>query len=270
MAFNLPFMALGTVNALFLLHQRMINSVGLWDDELADMDRVGTVTILMPTLNEADLVERALASLRDQNVLVAYPDRFEIVVVDSDSTDGTAEIAKRLADKVITAPLGKLTSIDTALQEIKSDIIIAVDGDSFYNVNFANLLLRHFEDPKVVGVSGVELYEGSLPAIWSLVNENYFFSVKPRLMGRGSAYRRAAYFSTGGFNLDIDQKDLGQMVLEEEFGFWNRLSAIGKCLRETRASVITAPRRLGCSGCAYDEDAPHCVFCEQVHAGERF
>jgi glycosyltransferase involved in cell wall biosynthesis len=255
----------------------MTNSIDDADDALADMGRIGKVTVLIPTLNEAAHIEETISSLRNQNVALAYPDRFEIVVVDSYSEDGTVEIASRLADRVIMAFRGKLTAIDAALRQVDGDIVVATDGDSIYRVNFLNLLLRHFEDPDVVAVTGSELIDdNALNTFRSLSLEGNMLSAidlsdilpkTQKLQGRGSAYRRDAYFATGGFDLSIDQTNLAEMIIEEEIGFWGRLKKVGKCVREMRASVRTGSRRLTCATCATNEQ---CAYCEQVQTGERF
>jgi len=265
--FDLSLWALGTAIGLFILHQRMVNSIGLGNDRLVDLNKVGNISIIMPTLNEALLVERALVSLQDQNVRVAYPERFEVIVVDSASQDETVQIARKYADRVLTAPRGKLTAMDIGIREARGDIIVAVDADCNYNVNFLNLLLRHFENPNVVAVSGVEFMEHH--EILSLLVENYVYAVKPRLHGRGSAYRKQAYFDIGGFNLDINQQDVYSMMNEEEFGLWLRMSQVGECVRETRASVVASARRLECAHCQINK-TEECAYCQEVTAGQRF
>ena len=51
------------------------------------------VTAVVPARNEADVIDRSAGSLLAQD----YPGTFEIIVVDDDSTDGTAEAAAALA-----------------------------------------------------------------------------------------------------------------------------------------------------------------------------
>ncbi len=47
-------------------------------------------TAVVPARNEADVLERSLASLLQQN----YPGRFRVVLVDDQSSDGTADVAR--------------------------------------------------------------------------------------------------------------------------------------------------------------------------------
>jgi hopene-associated glycosyltransferase HpnB len=53
-----------------------------------------SVVAVVPARNEADVVERALGSLLAQD----YPGDLRIILVDDDSTDATAAIARRIAD----------------------------------------------------------------------------------------------------------------------------------------------------------------------------
>jgi hopene-associated glycosyltransferase HpnB len=66
------------------------------DDDLAAAatpTRWPSVTAIIPARNEAEIVGRCIGSLLRQN----YPGRFEVVLVDDESTDGTAEAARRSA-----------------------------------------------------------------------------------------------------------------------------------------------------------------------------
>mgnify|MGYP000032286124 CR=1 FL=1 len=51
------------------------------------------VTAVIPARNEADMLPSSLTSLVTQD----YPGEFSIVLVDDQSTDGTAEIARKIA-----------------------------------------------------------------------------------------------------------------------------------------------------------------------------
>lgn len=53
-----------------------------------------SVVAVVPARNEADVLPRSLASLAAQN----YPGEFSIVLVDDQSSDGTADVARRVAE----------------------------------------------------------------------------------------------------------------------------------------------------------------------------
>jgi glycosyltransferase involved in cell wall biosynthesis len=245
---------------------------------------IGSVSIIIPTYNEEAYIERCLKSILAQNIVVEYPDYFEIIVVDSYSSDKTIEIAKRYANRIIYAPRGKLTARDLAIKNSNGEIIVSVDADVFAPVNWLNLLLRHFRCPRdgcrwsnVVAVSGPTIGEyAALDSIslWRfLLYGNGAFQLK-RLYGRNSAFRREAYFLAGGFDLDVDQFDLNSIINEEEFAFARRLSEFGRYVFDLQASVFTQTnRRVKCRDIdleTCDVSDPLCRYCWEIKEGERF
>ena len=82
------------------------------------------VSVVIPTHNEAHSIGRVLADLPSDIVT-------EVLVVDSDSTDGTAEIAAKMGARVLHEPrrgYGRacLTGIANVLNP---DIVVFLDGD---------------------------------------------------------------------------------------------------------------------------------------------
>jgi hypothetical protein len=55
------------------------------------------------------------------------------------------------------------------------------------------------------------------------------------MSGRGSTFLRHAYFKTGGFRLNINQRNVRELLLEEEVAFKKRLERVG------RVVLVNAP-----------------------------
>jgi glycosyltransferase involved in cell wall biosynthesis len=82
------------------------------------------VSVIIPTHNEAHAIERVLADLPSDLTT-------EVIVVDSNSTDGTPEIAARMGARVIQEPRrGYGRACLTGLAEtIAPDVVVFLDGD---------------------------------------------------------------------------------------------------------------------------------------------
>jgi len=88
------------------------------------------VSIVIPAFNEADNIERTVASLLDQTF--ASSD-YEIVVVDNNSTDKTWEILNRLKVKAVKQHLqGCGPAKQKGLESSLGKYILNADGDVFY------------------------------------------------------------------------------------------------------------------------------------------
>ncbi len=95
------------------------------------------ITIVIPCLNE----EQGIAE-----VLSRMP-RFvdEVIVVDNDSTDRTAEVAARHGARVIHEKIrGYGRAYKTGLLQAQGDIIVTLDGDHSYPIDAVSYLLEVF------------------------------------------------------------------------------------------------------------------------------
>ena len=82
------------------------------------------VSVVIPTHNEAQAIERVLADLPSDLTT-------EVIIVDSNSTDGTPEIAARMGARVIQEPRrGYGRACLTGLAAASSpDVVVFLDGD---------------------------------------------------------------------------------------------------------------------------------------------
>jgi membrane protein DedA with SNARE-associated domain len=84
------------------------------------------VSVVIPAYNEQAFLEAAIRSVRQQ------PVKAEVIVVENGSTDGTAEIARRLADGVAQteAPLGYSRARNLGAAIAHGEILVFLDADS--------------------------------------------------------------------------------------------------------------------------------------------
>lgn len=93
------------------------------------------VTVVIPCLNEERGIEQVLGRMP------AFVD--EVIVVDNDSTDRTAEVARAHGARVIREKVrGYGRAYKTGLIEARGDIIVTLDGDHSYPVDAISYLLE--------------------------------------------------------------------------------------------------------------------------------
>jgi len=96
-----------------------------------------TVTVVTPCLNEEKGIVEVLSRMP------AFVD--EVIVVDNDSTDRTAEVARLHGARVIHEKIrGYGRAYKTGLIEAKGQIVVTLDGDHSYPVDGISYLLEVF------------------------------------------------------------------------------------------------------------------------------
>ncbi len=113
---------------------------------------VPRVSIAIPTLNGGELFTDLLHQLARQ----ATDFRFEIVVIDSGSTDGTDEVARAAGARILRIPPGEFNHGRTrnkAIESCKGEFIVLMTQDAVPADGFLlSSLLLPFEDASVAGV----------------------------------------------------------------------------------------------------------------------
>ena len=115
------------------------------------------VSIFVPAYNEAENIEAAIESL----LLLDYP-RYEVIVVDDGSTDGTCGRAKRYAGshgrcaiRVYRKPNGgKWSAHNFAFRRAIGELVLCLDADSRVNPLSLRRMVVHMADPQVAAVAG--------------------------------------------------------------------------------------------------------------------
>lgn len=197
-------------------------------------------SIVVPCLNEAAYLPAALRSLQAQT----YPGPYEIVVVDNNSTDATAEVARGFGVRVVAEPRpGVCQARQRGTAESRGDIVVSVDADTTYAPDWLATVDRHFAaDERVVAVAGPCRYVGG-PA-WAAVYTWLLFGAVHlwyRLTGRTAyasatniAFRRHAF---PGYDVRLTQGGDELQVLHD-------LRGRGRIVYDHSNPTFTSSRRL--------------------------
>ena len=115
------------------------------------------ISILIPCYNVSSVIDNKIKSTLE----IDYPkDKFEIIAVESGSTDNTYSILSKYADtgkiKLVRQlqRLGKSSAINFGLSICNSDIIVMMDADASLEKNSVKELVKNFADETVGAVVG--------------------------------------------------------------------------------------------------------------------
>jgi glycosyltransferase involved in cell wall biosynthesis len=113
------------------------------------------VSIIVPTLNSAETVERAIKAIFQQT----YPrDKYEVVVVDGFSIDKTLDILSKFPVKLIMQEKAKYPGDSGARNQgflnSKGSIIVTTDSDDVVDQQWLEQLVKVYSDPSVDFVVG--------------------------------------------------------------------------------------------------------------------
>jgi glycosyltransferase involved in cell wall biosynthesis len=94
------------------------------------------LSIIMPVLDEASVIAGALEALAPYRANGA-----EAIVVDGGSRDGTPEIARPLADRVVAAPRGRASQMNAGAAVARGDVLMFLHADTMLPPDADQLVL---------------------------------------------------------------------------------------------------------------------------------
>jgi len=184
----------------------------------------------VPTLNEA----RALPGLLDH--LAALPGRFEVVVADGASVDGTAGVARAhpAAPRVVEAPAGRARQLNAGAAASAGELLVFVHADSRLPSDAYRSVTAGCRDRRVVGGNFRLRFEGDDLFCRTLAS---YYRLSRRLgiyYGDSSIFvRREVFERLGGFR---------ELPIMDDYDFARRLERSGPtaCLP---GPAVTSARR---------------------------
>jgi rSAM/selenodomain-associated transferase 2/rSAM/selenodomain-associated transferase 1 len=116
-----------------------------------DLERLGYaqpvpppyLSVIIPTLNEAENIEKALHSAQAQGV--------EIIVVDGNSCDETVSLAQKSGAKVLTSSPGRVPQMNKGAATAQAEVLLFLHADTLLPSGYADMIFNVLSDSKVVG-----------------------------------------------------------------------------------------------------------------------
>ncbi|HUD11149.1 MAG TPA: glycosyltransferase [Candidatus Saccharimonadia bacterium] len=112
------------------------------------------MSIVICVFNGERGLGRAIESLLDQN----YPkDRFEVVIVDDGSVDGSVEVASQYPVRIVqhTKNMGVAAARNTGLEAVRGDVYVCFDDDLEVSREWLRNLATGYDMPNILGVGSL-------------------------------------------------------------------------------------------------------------------
>ena len=187
------------------------------------------LSIIIPVLNEANGIVQVLERLQEFRRQGA-----EVVVVDGGSTDGTAELARSLADCVTTSLRGRSLQMNTGAARAAGDVLLFLHADTLLPPSALALISEAIDNGARWGRFDVHI-EGSISGLGLVA---FMMNWRSRITGIATGDQaifvtREAFQHHGGFPTIPLMEDI-------VFSGWMREEARPACLK---AKVTTSGRR---------------------------
>ena len=144
-----------------------------------------TVSVVVPAYNEERFITPCLRSLLDQDQPFE-----EIIVVDNNSRDRTAEMARACGVRVLRETRqGQSPARNRGFDEARGQIIARVDADTIVPPGWARRVRAAFDGGRIDAVTGPTVfYDISLPSLWSGAHRLTYFRAFRLLCGHHALF----------------------------------------------------------------------------------
>ena len=191
------------------------------------------VSIVIPTKNEGDVLEKCLNSIRNLD----YPkDKIEVIIVDGHSRDNTVELAKKYGCKVVFEEFGtRGGACNLSVRNAKGEYIAFTDADCVVRKDWMKNLIKHFNSNEIASVGGPNITPeddtefakcvGAVLSFLSKPGSRYGLNIDKVIetfhnSGCNVAYRKNAIEEAGGFNeklVTCEDEELDYRIKEKGY-----------------------------------------------------
>jgi len=160
------------------------------------------ISVVVPAHNEEEELPVCLSALGRQDI-----GDFELIVVDSASTDSTAEVAREYGAHVVRVDTpGVARARQAGFTAASGEIVVSTDADAVPPPDWLSRLTAPFSDSGVVGTFGtLELRDGPrrlalMSWLFTLFQQINFRLARPLFCGPNFAVRKKAFQAVSGFS----------------------------------------------------------------------
>ena len=202
--------------------------LSLWEEKGTEIFPPGRISIIIPTLNEAEGIE---ATLREAE----RGSNLEIIVADGQSKDGTEQIARSRGIIVLTTPTGRASQMNAGAALATGDVLLFLHADTRLPPGFDALIRQALAQPGRVGGAFELSIDAPSPGLRRIERLANWRSRRLQLPygDQGIFMRADVFWGLGGFP---------DRAIMEDFEMVRRLGRRGKIAIIPRP-VVTSARR---------------------------
>jgi len=203
------------------------------------------ISVVIPAYNEAAYIKSTI--LAAQTAAVEYGGPVEFIVVDNNSSDNTADIARSLGVTVVFEPVNQIARARNAGAAAASgELLVFVDADTCLEGDILTKVATNLASGKCIGGGAwVDSDSGGYSRFLFNYLVNIALSLKNVSVGPFLYCEREAFLKSGGFDLEL--------YAAEEFELAEQMKAEGRKVnkkwkiikRGRRHRIITSSRRFG-------------------------
>ena len=195
------------------------------------------ISVIVPAHNEEAWLPSTLGSIRAaaEHVRARSGVRVEIIVVDNDSTDETAVVAREKVASVVHEPVRSIgRARNTGARNAAGEVLVFVDADVYIPRDLLAVIHETMRDPQCLGGSVDTEHDPRHPVVrLHLRAWRVLAAVIPLVQGATQFCRRSAFGEVGGYPEDV--------WMGEDTDFYRELRKLARKTRGT-VRVIRAPR----------------------------
>ena len=203
------------------------------------------VAIVIPAFDEAAIIKRLA-----RHLALLDPAPAEILVVDSNSADDTAELSRASGLEVLAGQRGRAAAINAGVAAVRSPLVCVLHADTLLPDDAVAVIRRVLDDREVALAGFTPLLSGPEKVRWATSAHNWIKTwyapllFRPLLFLRGGRllfgdhamfFRRADFLAVGG----CDEA----LTIMEDADLCIRLSRLGR-VRLVNRIVLTSDRRV--------------------------
>jgi len=199
------------------------------------------ISFIIPCYNEEQFIRDCVRSIKEDTQ--GMPN-IEIIVIDNNCTDATADIARDEGAIVISEEQkGVVFARQRGYLESKYDLIANIDADSRIPLGWTKTALRTMSDESVVAVTGPLIYDDASLKLRFAVRLYYYLAyiscllIGVFLQGGNCLIRKSALDELGGYDTSVAFYGEDTMTAK-------RLERYGKIKFNMKLNLFSSARRL--------------------------